>query len=236
MLQRKISNSKRRGVMKHTKTLCAAAVTLLLLSHPALSQATTAPHATSKVHVYLVRGLMNVFSLGLDAIASKLQARGIQATVHNHLEWTALADAAIEACKSGHESGIILVGHSLGASAVVDMAQRLSQDGVQAGLVISLDPVTRLTAGGTVHRLVNYYISNGVGQPVDRGPSFRGTLQNVDLKNNPEGGHIFLTNSEHMQQKVYDDVLAGIAQRTPCRVGTAHSASGAASAGRPPGT
>jgi len=236
MLQRKISNSNRRGVMKHPKSLCAAAVTLFLLSHPALSQATTAPHAAPKVHVYLVRGLMNVFSLGLDAIASKLQARGIQATVHNHLEWTALADAAIEACKSGHESGIILVGHSLGASAVVDMAQRLSQDGVQAGLVISLDPVTRLTAGGTVHRLVNYYISNGVGQPVDRGPSFHGSLQNVDLKNNPEGGHIFLTNSERMQQKVYSDVLAGIAQHTPCRVGAARAASGAASAGRPPGT
>ena len=222
--------------MRHIKTLCASAVTLLLLSHPAPSQVTTAPHAAPKAHVYLVRGLMNIFSLGLDSVASKLQARGIQATVHNHLEWAALADAAIQACKSGRESEIILVGHSLGASAVVDMAQRLSQDGVQAGLVISLDPVTRLTAGGTVHRLVNYYISNGVGQPVDRGPSFRGTLQNVDLKNNPEGGHIFLTNSEHMQQKVYDDVLAGIAQHPPCRVGTAHSASGPATTGRPPGT
>ena len=130
--------------MRVIKVGCAsAAVCMFLLSNPALSQTTTAPQSSPKTHVYLIRGLMNVFSLGLDSIADKLRKRGINATVHNHLEWIALSDEAIQACKSGRESQIILVGHSLGASAVVDMAQRLSQAGVQAGLVVSLDPVTR---------------------------------------------------------------------------------------------
>src|SRR5258707_11609768 len=93
-------------------------------------------------------GLMNVFSVAFNWMADKLRPRGINARVHNPLEWIALSDEAIKACKSGRENQIILVGHSLGASAVVDMAQRLSQAGVQAGLVVSLDPVTRVIAGG----------------------------------------------------------------------------------------
>jgi len=207
-------------------------VAVLLLSNPALSQTNTAPHGNARVHVYLIRGLMNVFSLGLDSVAARLRDHGIEASVHNHLEWLALTDEAIQACKSGRESEIILVGHSLGASAVVDMSQRMSAAGVQAALVISLDPVTKVTANGSVHRLVNYYISNGVGQAVDRGTSFHGSLQNVDLKNNPEGGHIFLTNSEAMQQKIYSEVLGGIATHIGCRAGSAHAAS--TTAARPP--
>jgi len=179
---------------------------------------------------------MNVFSLGLDSIADKLRHRGINATVHNHLEWIALTDEAIQACKSGRENQIILVGHSLGATAVVDMAQRFSQAGVQASLLVSLDPVTRVSANGNVHRLVNYYISNGVGQPIDRGIGFHGSLQNVDLKNNPEGRHIFLTNSEAMQQKVYNDVLAGISTHIGCHSGAATHAAYGTSTSKPPGS
>jgi hypothetical protein len=43
--------------------------------------------ATSKVHIYLLRGGLNIFSLGMDEIAAKLQQVGLHATVHNHLVW-----------------------------------------------------------------------------------------------------------------------------------------------------
>jgi hypothetical protein len=204
--------------------LFCAFLTLVCLSNPALSQ-TAAPHrSTGAVHVYLVRGLLNVFSLGLDTIADRLRHQGIQATVHNHLEWPVLVTEAIDACKSGRESQIILIGHSLGASSVVDMANTMGQAGVQASLVVSIDPVVRDTATGYVSRLINYYVSNGVGQPVDRGPSFRGSLQNVDLKNTPEGGH-FMTNSEAIQQRVYNDVISAVhSVHAGCRVGAASAA------------
>jgi hypothetical protein len=226
--------------MKRFQVVIASAIAACaLLSYPALSQAApqTAPRPSGKAHVYLVRGLLNVFSLGLDSIAAKLSQRGILATVHNHLEWTAVADEAIKACKSGRENEIILVGHSLGASAVVDMADRMSAAGVRAGLVISLDPVTKTIANGNAHRVINYYISNGVGQAVKRGVSFRGSLQNVDIKNDPaQGGHMFLTNSEIVQQRVYNDVVAAVAAHASCRIGPAHAATGPTAAGRPPGT
>lgn len=226
--------------MTRFQFLCASAIAAgSLLSYPALSHA--APHAapkhSGKAHVYLVRGLLNVFSLGLDSIAARLNQHGILATVHNHMESTSVADEAIQACKSGSENEIIFVGHSLGASAVVEMADRLSAFGVRAALVVSLDPVTRTTATGNPYRIINYYISNGVGQVVERGARFHGSLQNVDIKSDPaQGGHMFLTNSELVQQRVYNDVLAAVASHAPCRIGAAHSATGPAAATRAPGT
>jgi thioesterase domain-containing protein len=182
-----------------------------------------------------MRGLLNVFSMGLDSIAARLNKHGIQATVHNHMESEAIADEAIQACKSGRENEIIFVGHSLGASAVVEMADRLSAAGVRTALVVSLDPVTRTTAKGNAYRIINYYISNGVGQVVDRGANFHGSLQNVDIKNDPaQGGHMFITTSELVQQRVYNDVLAAVAVHTPCRIGAARADTGPAS--RVPGT
>ena len=62
--------------------------------------ATAAPRAAAKdahktvslPHVYLTRGLMNVFSLGMDQLAVIIARHGIEASVHNHAE----ADAVVE--------------------------------------------------------------------------------------------------------------------------------------------
>jgi hypothetical protein len=37
---------------------------------------TTPGMAQSRAHVYLLRGLMNIFSLGMDTLAEKIQHRG----------------------------------------------------------------------------------------------------------------------------------------------------------------
>jgi alpha-beta hydrolase superfamily lysophospholipase len=224
------------SVMRHGRLVFASMMTSILVASALVlsSVAGQSAHAPGRPHVYLVRGLINIFSLGLDSVAERLRNQGINATVHNHIEWLGLTENAIDECKSGSASQIILVGHSLGATAVIDMADRMSQAGVEASLVVSMDPVTRPTATGTMRKLINYYISNGVGQPVDRGPGFRGMLQNVDLKDNPEGGHIFLTNSTAMQQKIYSDVMASLATHASCHLGMTRAASGQAS--RPPGT
>jgi len=222
--------------MRPVNLVCAvlawAGVLTAGFSTPALSQTGPAPRPSAAVHVYLVRGLLNVFSLGLDAMAEKLRQHGIKATLHNHMEYLALADEATQACKSGRESEIILVGHSLGASAVVEMANRMGESGVETNLVVSIDPVVKVIANAHVGRLINYYVSSGVGQPVERGSSFRGTLQNVDLKNSPEGGH-FMTNSEALQQRVVNDVLAARSVHAGCHIGAAHSAEKPVAGGPP---
>ena len=78
--------------------------------------------AQPRAHVYLLRGLMNIFSLGMDTLAEKIQRHGIYATVHNHTEWETLAEQAAAAYRAGKEGPIIIVGHSLGADAVMQMS------------------------------------------------------------------------------------------------------------------
>src|SRR6516164_2095666 len=78
--------------------------------------------AESRAHVYLLRGLMNIFSLGMDTLAEQLNRRGVYATVHGYGEWQSLADRAAVDFKAGKEGPIILIGHSLGADAVMEMA------------------------------------------------------------------------------------------------------------------
>lgn len=49
--------------------------------------------------IYLLRGLFNVFSLGMDDLAAKLQEQGFSAVVDNHASWSALAERIIAARK-----------------------------------------------------------------------------------------------------------------------------------------
>src|SRR5215471_10336068 len=62
--------------------------------------------------------------------------------------------------------------------------------GIPVKLVVPFDPVDPTAAGGNIARVVNLYISDGVGRSVARGPSFRGVLENIDLKGHVDVGHM----------------------------------------------
>ena len=106
------------------RRLQAIAIAVLLLlpigANPARAVTNPASGA-STAHVYLLRGVLNIFSLGLDDIAAKLRAQGIPVTVANFASWSSLADEAAAEYKSGRLKTIILVGHSSGATALPDM-------------------------------------------------------------------------------------------------------------------
>ena len=166
-------------------------------------------------HVYLLRGAFNVFSLGMDEIAAKLQRRGIHTTVDNYLAWPTLAEQAAAEYKSGRVRTIILVGHSSGAVAVTSMAARLSQAGVPVKLAIGLDPTSRMTTTGHIDRYINHYIANGFGDPVDRGQDFSGVLQNVDLEHMADVGHFNIDKNNVLQGMVIRDILAAVSASPP---------------------
>ena len=175
-----------------------------------ISNAQTTTTAQPGDHVYLLRGFANVFSLGMDQIATKLQQRGIHATVDNYLAWPSLAEQAAAEYKSGRVRTIILVGHSSGAIAVTEMAARLSQLGVPVKLAIGLDPTSRMTTTGHVDRYINYYIAHGFGDPVDRGQGFSGVLQNVDLEHMSNVSHFNIDKNNVLQGMVIRDILAAV--------------------------
>ena len=191
------------------RSLQVAALSLLLLGLSIELGAAQGP-STPKAHVYLLRGVLNIFSLGLDEIAAKLRRLGIYATVDNYLGWQGLADQAAADYKSGRLRTIILVGHSSGATAVTSMAARLGQYGVPVKLAIGLDPTSHETASGHVDRYINYYIRNGLGAAVDKGRQFTGALQNVDMEKHSDIGHFNIDKNQALQEQIIREIRAAL--------------------------
>jgi hypothetical protein len=195
------------------RPLRAAAMTILLLVVPvgagtANATATAAP--ATGAHVYLLRGVLNIFSLGLDDIAAKLERQGIPVTIANFVSWSSLADEAAAEYRSGKVRTIILVGHSSGATALPDMVARLGQLGVPVKLAIGLDSVFRTKLAGNAERYINFYVASGPGEPVTRTKDFRGTLENVDVQAVPGVGHLSIDKNQIMQQKVINAIDAAV--------------------------
>ena len=201
----------------------AWAMCLLLLSAVAMSPTTakaapTSQAAAATTHVYLLRGVLNIFSLGLDTIGSRLQAQGIPVTVANFVSWSSLADEAATAYKAGRIKTIVLVGHSSGATALPDMIAKLNRLGVPVKLAIGLDSVFKTKLSTGAERYINIYIGDGPGEPVKRADGFRGKLDNVDVRGSGVG-HISIDKNEAIQRRVIAEIDAAIMRsRAPAPV------------------
>lgn len=198
----------RRRPQRWLRLFQAAAVAFLLVAHSSGAYAAPAA-ANSRVHVFFVRGLLNVFSLGLDEIANKLNQKGIKTTVANHVFWSAMVDEAVQEYKSGQVRTIILVGHSLGATVLPDMVELLSENGVPVKLAIGLDSILSTTLSGKVGRYINFYVADGAGTPVKRGKKLRGKLDNIGVEK-PGLGHMTIDKNAEMQRKVINAINASL--------------------------
>jgi surfactin synthase thioesterase subunit len=190
---------------------------LRLTAALALSAALGLPslaHAAGQ-KVFLIRGFANVFSPGIDLLASELQARRINVETSNHLSWGSTASEAIEGCRSGKISSIVLVGHSLGGAAVIDVAKRLQEAGMRVALMVTLDPVSAGQAPGNVRRLENYYLSTGIGSSVKTDNGFRGQLQNVDVSKRSGVDHVAMTTMPDIHKHIIAQIAAS--SGIPCR-------------------
>ena len=172
-------------------SFCFAAIALvcLIISTPSFGEPATRQPAkpkTGTTHVYLLRGLLNIFSTGMDGIRDKLKKRHIEASVDNHSLWRFLADGAVEDYKRGRVRTIVIMGHSAGAINAVDMANRIGEAGVPVSLVVTFDPAFRTTVtSNNVKWVVNLYMPHGIGAKVYKGDGYKGRVENVDLGNKP---------------------------------------------------
>jgi hypothetical protein len=209
-----IGTDARSAVRRLRAVLFCLPLMLAFMAGPAAAAPPANPAGTT--HVYLLRGVLNIFSLGLDDIAAKLQAQGIPVTIANFVSWSSLANDAAEGYRSGQIKTIVLVGHSSGATALPDMVARLSQLGVPVKLVIGLDSVFRTKLAGSAEHYINFYVASGAGEPVTRTADFRGKLDNVDVGGTGVG-HLTIDKNLLMQQRVIgaiDAVVFG-QKRTP---------------------
>ncbi len=164
------------------------------------------PVAGGAAHVYLFRGLMNIFSLGMDDLAQKIQRAGVESTVHEHGDWQRISDEIAAKYKAGNHGAIVLIGHSLGADAVMLMGQRLSTLGVPVALIVPFDATRSLAATGNVARVMN--ITQRDYAYMTRGFGFRGELQNVDVSRDESVGHITIDKSGRLHAMVVNKVVS----------------------------
>jgi pimeloyl-ACP methyl ester carboxylesterase len=109
------------------------------------SGARTGSQSQGGSHLYVLLGLGNN-SPGLSEFGSRMAQRGIPTTVRNYGDWPALAQEAIQQYKDGRLRSIMIVGHSLGGGAAVEMAADLGQAGVPVQPVVTLNPGRRVAS------------------------------------------------------------------------------------------
>ncbi|GGF80692.1 hypothetical protein GCM10007301_45990 [Azorhizobium oxalatiphilum] len=168
--------------------------------------------------VYLMRGLANVFSTGMDTLAGQLQAKGIRAEVYEYGQWQELANDAVAWSRANRRAPVVIVGHSLGADAAIQMAERMTAMGIAPRLVVTFDPVGVTTVGRSGGRFVNIYQSNnGFGKALTKGPGFTGTLVNRNENAASAQGidHFNIEKAEAFHQQVIAMVRALSARPKP---------------------
>jgi hypothetical protein len=170
----------------------------------AVGQQKRAPATSNAAHVYLLRGLLNIFSLGMDDLAQKIERRGIRASVHNHSEWETLSDQIAARYKAGNRGPIILVGHSLGADAVMFMGEYLGKKGVPVALIVPFDGTGSFAATSNVQRVMN--LTQRDYAYMKRGPGFRGELANIDVSGQGYG-HIDIDKSARLHNMVINKIV-----------------------------
>jgi len=180
----------------------------------AIANETTKRSADPPYQVYLLKGLADVFSTGMDFLQAKLQARGVAGEVHSHAMVESLAQSAIAKWRGGARGPIIIIGHSLGADAAIVMAQRLGEAQVPVALLVTFSPVDSAPVPANVGRAVNYFQSNSAwhGQ-IARGPGFHGALENVDLAGAPGITHFNIEKADQLHAATIAKVLALVPTR-----------------------
>lgn len=160
--------------------------------------------------VYLLRGLANVFSRGMDTMGAKMVRRGLDARVYNHGVWKSLADNIIARRKQRKVSyPIIIMGHSLGANATMMMADYLGRNGVKVSYAVGFDPTVTSSVGKNVGRVVNFYLPNkSNSNVVKKSNGFRGSMRNVNMSGVRDITHLNIEKDTRLQSQVIRRALS----------------------------
>ena len=182
-----------------------AVVTTALISIGSCFSAVSQAAPASAPQVYLIRGFLNVFSLGMDSLAAELRGAGMSATVASYASWQETAREIAANYKAGHRGPIVLVGHSFGADAVMDMGQYLGEMGVPVALIIPFDGTYPHAASANVAHVLNLYKS--AEAKVTPGPGFHGELTNYYVQD-ANVGHMNIDKIPRLHSMVINKIRA----------------------------
>ena len=183
---------------------------------------------TDSGQVYMLRGLFNIFSLGMDTMGQDLRDRGVFVEVHSGPSWRRMAKKITADREQGVKTGpLVISGHSWGADDAVRLARRLGKNGVPVDGLVLVDPTTPPKIPPNVQLCVNFYRSR---PSTDWMPWLRGVaveaespsteIVNVDLRTSEAhsdiGGkvnHFTIEANPEVQELVVSAVLSIIQER-----------------------
>lgn len=189
------------GMLTRAAIAAFAVVVHIGVSDAAVKQ----PHGS----VYLMRGLANVFSLGLDTLNDELHARGVRSVVLNHTGWLGIA-RQIEARYATDKNAlpVVLMGHSFGADATLRLAGELAAHQIPVALIVDFDAVNGIEVPANVGHVVNFYESTGNGLALSGAPGFRGRLENIDVsKADATIGHLNIEKNSRLHALAIAEVM-----------------------------
>ena len=175
-------------------------------------------------NVYLMRGLLDVFSLGVNKLARDLRAEGVDAQTLSGPAWRDLSWRIKQAYREGELQGpLIFAGHSYGADHAIDVARDLKDAGIEVELLALMDAVVRPAVPANVVRVYHVYRPSLMGKllpSIFAGSSVeaeegnqRTELVNHDLTIRKDGarvlliGHLSIEESDLVRELIKGEIL-----------------------------
>jgi hypothetical protein len=159
--------------------------------------------------VYLLRGLADVFSLGMNSLARELRERGVDAVVTNHIKGVEIADDLEKEYPSDKKIlPIIIIGHSLGANKALTMSKQLGEKNIPVRLVVLFDATVPIPVPLNVEEVLNLHKPSKFGVAVSGADGYKGEIENIDVTDIDSVGHISIDKSKALHKIVIDKVMS----------------------------
>lgn len=179
---------------------------------------------TQPGEIYFMRGLANIFSLGLDAFGQEVSKAGIENCVFNHSLWQSVVNDVVERSYRGQVSyPVVIIGHSLGANIAPRMATAMGRSGVPVSYVVMLDPVEATVVGRGVREIYNYYLPKRQDSLLYPGSEFDGFLENVNVAKFGGFDHFNIDKNRQLRDLMKRRVFDLVAQERQARLDRAQA-------------
>lgn len=141
----------------------------------------SAAWAETSVRVFAIRGFVGVvFSRGMNSLCDELaRIERVDCTVEDFYDQSAITSKAAAALAAGQH--LVLVGHSIGGNAALNIAAAMTE---KVPLIVTVDPsvIGTTLVPETADIVLNYYQNVDVlggRATLQAPPGFRGELQNI---------------------------------------------------------
>jgi len=184
----------------------AAASIQTITPQPPDQQLATEPRGRA----YLFRGALGpIFSRGIDRLAERINHAGVAADVNEFTICNFIAERAIREYRDD-PAPIILIGHSMGGSCALKIAETLQAQDIPVSLVVTIDPAH--ISGDVplnVERYINIFLSKDVlgGGDVVSKKGYQGHYASFDLSEREEVSHINIDKMDSIHEQLVTKIV-----------------------------